>query len=69
MDRRSHLWEVVRELVPTEEEKQNAWMKVHQKRQLDKGRIEKLSALRSLSTENMRTEADYFERNGARALR
>ena len=43
------------------------WMKVHQKRLLDKGKIEKLvSVLRSIATANpqlaekIRTEADYF---------
>ena len=52
---------------------QRAWMKVHQKRLLDKGRIEKLvGALRSLKSTNsdvaekLRTEADYFERNAER---
>ena len=48
-------------------------MKVHQKRLLDKGKIEKLvGALRSIETANpqmaekIRTEADYFERNAER---
>jgi len=45
-------------------------MKVHPKRLLDKGKIEKLvQSLRSIHTDNpelaekIRTEADYFERN------
>ena len=48
-------------------------MKVHQKRLLDKGKIEKLvAALRSITSTNaevrdkLRTEADYFERNAQR---
>jgi len=48
-------------------------MKVHQKRWLDQGKIEKLvAALRSISsphadvTDKLRTEADYFQRNAAR---
>ena len=48
-------------------------MKVHQKRLLDKGKIEKLEgALRAIHTTNpqvaekIRTEADYFERNAER---
>lgn len=70
---RQHLWEVVRALYPNETVKQKAWMKVHQKRLLDKGKIEKLVvALRSIRSRNaevaekLRTEADYFERNAER---
>jgi hypothetical protein len=70
---RQHLWEVVHQLYPSEEIKQKAWMKVHQKRLLDKGKIEKLvGALRSTHATNaqvaekIRTEADYFERNAER---
>jgi hypothetical protein len=70
---RQHLWEVVRKLFPQDEAKQKAWMKVHQKRLLDKGKIEKLvTALRSLDgrdpelKEKIRTEAAYFETNAAR---
>jgi hypothetical protein len=67
---RQHLWEVARQLYPQEEGKQRAWMKVHQKRLLDKGKIGKLvGALRSIDTqmaEKIRTEADYFERNAQR---
>jgi hypothetical protein len=48
---RQHLWEVARQLYPHEEIKQKAWMKVHQKRLLDKGKIEKLvGALRSIAS-------------------
>jgi hypothetical protein len=70
---RQHLWEVARKLYPNEEGKQNAWMKIHQKRLLDRGKIEKLvGALRSIGsdnsevTEKIGTEADYFERNAER---
>jgi hypothetical protein len=70
---RQHLWAVARQLYPQKEVQQKAWMKVHQKRLLDKGKIEKLvSVLRSIATANpqlaekIRTEADYFERNAER---
>jgi hypothetical protein len=68
-----HLWEVARKLYPNNEEKQKAWMKIHQKRLLDGGRIEKLvGALRSIESDNpevmekIRTEADYFGLNTER---
>ena len=70
---RQHLWEVARRLHPDDEGKRKAWMKVHQKRLLDKGRIERLvGVLRALKSsspevaEKIRTEADYFERNAER---
>jgi hypothetical protein len=70
---RQHLWEVVRKLFPNDQGKQKAWMKVHQKRLLDKGKIERLvSALRSIASDDpevakkIRKEADYFERNAER---
>ena len=70
---RQHLWAVARQLYPHEEVKQKAWMRVHQKRLLDKGKIEKLvGVLRSIDTANSQmadkicTEADYFERNAER---
>ncbi len=70
---RQHLWELARKLHPNDEVNQKAWMKVHQRRLLDKGKIEKLGgALRSIDTANpevaekIRTEADYFERNAER---
>jgi hypothetical protein len=70
---RQHLWELVRKLHPNDPVSQKAWMKVHQKRLLDKGKIEKLVlALRSIVSSNpevaekIRTEAEYFERNSAR---
>jgi hypothetical protein len=70
---RQHLWELARKLHPNGEANQKAWMKVHQRRLLDKGKIEKLVlALRSIVSTNpevvekIRTEADYFERNTVR---
>jgi hypothetical protein len=70
---RQHLWELARRLHPNDEVNQKAWMKVHQKRLLDKGKIEKLvSALRLIVSTNpevaekIRTEADYFDRNAER---
>jgi hypothetical protein len=70
---RQHLWEVTRTLCPNDNVKQKAWMKVHQKRLLDKGKIAKLvGSLRSIRSrhpgvvEKIRSEADYFERNAER---
>jgi len=70
---RQHLWELARKLHPNDEVNQKAWIKVHQRRLLDKGKIEKLVAsLRSIVSTNpeviekIRTEADYFERNAER---
>jgi hypothetical protein len=67
---RQHLWDLVRRLYPNDEAGQKAWIKVHQKRLLDKGKIEKLvAAIHSIRSANpevaekLRTEADYFERN------
>jgi hypothetical protein len=70
---RQHLWDLARRLHPNDEAAQKAWMKLHQKRLLDKGKIEKLvAAIRSIQSTNsevidkIRTEADYFDRNAAR---
>jgi hypothetical protein len=70
---RQHLWDLVRRLHPNDEGKQKDWMKTHQQRMLDKGKIEKLvAALRSTVSinpevrERIRIEADYFDRNAAR---
>jgi hypothetical protein len=70
---RQHLWELARRLHPNDPANQKAWMKVHQKRLLDKGKIEKLVlSLRSTQSTNaevlekIRTESDYFERNAER---
>ncbi len=45
---RQHLWELARKLYPNDDVSQKAWMKVHQKRLLDKGKIEKLVTCASL---------------------
>ena len=70
---RQHLWELARRLHPNDEGNQKAWMKIHQKRLLDRGKTEKLvGALRSLHSTNpevaekIRIEADYFARNAQR---
>lgn len=70
---RQHLWELARRLYPNDPAQQKAWMKIHQNRLLDKGKIDKLVlALRSIAVTNadllekIRTEADYFERNKQR---
>jgi hypothetical protein len=70
---RQHLWDLARKLHPNDQVAQKAWMKVHQKRLLDKGKIDKLvAALRSIHSTNpevvekIRTEADYFDRNADR---
>ena len=70
---RQHLWGVARALFPNNPISQKAWMKVHQKRLLDKGKIEKLvAALRSLlpahpqAAAKLQDEADYFEKNAER---
>jgi len=70
---RQHLWDVARALFPNDPISQKAWMKVHQKRLLDKGKIETLVAsLRSLlpahpeAAEKLQDEADYFEKNAER---
>lgn len=70
---RQHLWDLVRTLHPNEPVTQQTWIKVHQKRLLDNGKIEKLVAsLRSTKSTNpearekIRTEAEYFERNAER---
>jgi len=70
---RQHLWELARKLFPNDEIGQRAWIKAHQQRLLDKGKIEKLVvAIRSIQSSNpevaekLRTEADYFQRNAER---
>jgi hypothetical protein len=70
---RQHLWDLVRALYPNQTVPQKAWMKIHQKRLLDRGRIEKLvAALRAIRSRNLevaeklRVEADYFARNAQR---
>jgi hypothetical protein len=70
---RQHLWELARALYPNDQAKQKAWIRTHQKRLLDKGKIEKLvTALASLRSSNpevadkIRLERDYFQRNAHR---
>jgi hypothetical protein len=70
---RQHLWDLARRLYPNDEAAQKGWMKLHQKRLLDKGKIEKLvAAIRSIPSTNsqvldkIRIEADYFDRNADR---
>ena len=70
---RQHLWELARKLHPNDPVNQRAWIKAHQRRLLDQGKIEKLvEALRSIESanpevaENIRLEAEYFERNAER---
>ncbi len=70
---RQHLWDLARKLYPNDQPGQKAWMKLHQKRLLDKGKIETLvAALRLIKTPNaelaerIRTETQYFSTNAAR---
>ena len=70
---RQHLWDRVRALYPNQTVPQKAWMKIHQKPLLDRGRIEKrVEALRAIRSRNpevaekLRIEADYFARNAER---
>jgi len=70
---RQHLWELARKLYPNDEVNQKAWIKIHQRRMLDKGKIEKLvGELRAIQAANpavaekIRLEADYFENNAER---
>ena len=70
---RQHLWELARKLYPNDAVMQKAWMKKHQRRLLDKGKIEKLVlTLRSIDATNpeviekIRIETNYFERNAER---
>ena len=69
---RQHLWELARKLYPNQEVKQKRWVMV-QKHKLDGGKIEKLvRGLRSIESPNVelveeiRTEANYFEKNAHR---
>ena len=70
---RQHLWELARKFYPNDAAKQKVWMKKHQRRLLDKGKIEKLVlTLRSIDATNpeviekIRIETNYFERNAER---
>lgn len=70
---RQHLWDLVRLLHPNDRKRQNAWIGLHQKRWLDKGKIAKLvTSLRSIQctdadlAKKIRNEADYFTNNADR---
>jgi hypothetical protein len=70
---RQHLWDLARRLYPGDSKRQNAWIGLHQKRWLDKGKIGKLVAsLRSIRVldadlaNKIRNEADYFANNATR---
>jgi hypothetical protein len=70
---RQHLWNLARLLYPNDTKRRNAWIGLHQKRWLDKGKIVKLVAsLHSIQTTDadlankIRNEADYFATNTAR---
>lgn len=70
---RQHLWDLARLLHPMDIKRRNAWIGLHQKRWLDKGKITKLVAsLHSIHTpdadlaKKIRQEADYFASNSAR---
>ena len=70
---RQHLWIVARLLHPHDTGQQKVWMRLHQKRLLDTGKIETLvAALRSIHSTNLevadklRVEADYFQTNTER---
>jgi hypothetical protein len=70
---RQHLWDLARLLHPHDAKRRNAWIGLHQKRWLDKGKITQLVAsLRSIQnadadvSKKIRSEADYFATNAAR---
>jgi len=72
---RQHLWELARLLYPHDSKRRNAWIGLHQKRWLDKGKITKLVAsLKSLQTpdadlaQKIRNEAAYFSTTAARMM-
>ena len=70
---RQHLWDLARLLYPHDTKRRNAWMGLHQKRWLDKGKVSKLVAsLHSIQTpdadlaKKIRNEAAYCDSNAAR---
>ena len=70
---RQHLWDLARLLHPNDTKRRNAWVSLHQKRWLDKGKIGKLVAsLREIQTadadlaKKLRNDIDYFATNAAR---
>jgi hypothetical protein len=61
---RQHLWELARKLYPNDAIMQKAWMKKHQRRMLDKGKIEKLAlSLRSIEFKQPRSHREDPHRN------
>ncbi len=65
---RQHLWELARQLYSDDPAKLKAWIKIHQKRLLDKGKIEKLvAALRALPSRHSRPRAE--DPHGSRLFR
>jgi len=70
---RQHLGDLARLLFPNDTKRRNAWIGLHQKRWLDKGKISQLVAsLRAIPTtdselaKKLANEADYFAHNAAR---
>jgi len=70
---RQHLWDLARLLHPNDTKRRNAWIGLHQKHWLDKGKIAKLVAsLRSIQIPDIdlaikiRNQADYFAANATR---
>jgi hypothetical protein len=70
---RQHLWDLARLIYPHDTKRCNAWIGLHQKPWLDKGKIAKLvESLRQIQTtdaelaKKIRNEADYFATNAAR---
>jgi len=70
---RQHLWDVARPIHPADTKRPNAWIGPHQKRWLDKGKIDKLAAsLRAIPApdpelaKKIRNAADYSTNNAAR---
>lgn len=70
---RQHLWDLARWLYPNDGKRRNAWIGLHQKRWLDKGKIGNLVAsLREIQTADadlarkFHSEANYFASNAAR---
>ena len=70
---RQHLWDLARKLYPDNTKRRNAWIGLHQKRWLDKGKIAKLvESLRAIQitdaelAQKFRTEAEYFASNAHR---
>ncbi len=70
---RQHVWDLARLLYPDDTKRRNAWIGLHQKRWLDKGKIATLVAsLRDIQTADadlarkVRNEADYFATNAVR---